>query len=453
MDPDGWAPYRDALNWTFSMARRILAALLAVAIAFSFLAADVDFGFAAPRKKQQQGFLDRLFGPPPQQQQSRRTRSSGGGAFGNPFLFGPSQPFFSNQPPPIFQRTKRPRKPSAPSVPPLVTVEVQAKDPKARKVLIVGDYVAGGLAWGLDQALASEPKLAVIDKSNDGTGLVRPDFFDWNKTLPEILNSEKPDLVVVVIGANDRQQIRTANERLAVGSAPWEKIYTERVDGMVDTLKVYGKPFFWVSAPPMRASSGAGDMAYLNGLYKPRVEAAGGTFVDIWIGFTNANGQYISTGPDLDGQVRQLRTSDGVNFTRAGRMKLSFYVEREIRKKTGIGAGTVDLLPATSQISTIEIGPDGKKRLVGPVMSLSDPLPGASDVLAGGPEAAAPPAQSAQVKMIVKGEALPEVSGRVDDFAWPPGSRPAAPPPAVEPAAPVGPAAAAAQPPPVLQAN
>jgi hypothetical protein len=442
------------LNWIVSMARRIFAALLAVAIAFSMVVADVDFGFAASRKKQQGGFLDRLFGPPPQQQQSRKSRSSGG-AFGNPFLFRPSQPLFSDQGP-VFQRPKRPKKQRAPSEPPLVTAEIQPKDPKARKILIIGDYVAAGLAWGLDQALATEPKLAVIDKSNDGSGLVRPDFFDWNKTLPEVLNTEKPDLVVVMVGANDRQQIRTANERLAVGSAPWEKTYTERVDGMVDTLKVYGKPFFWVSAPPMRASSGAGDMAYLNSLYKPRVEAAGGTFVDIWIGFTNANGQYISTGPDLDGQVRQLRTSDGVNFTRAGRMKLSFYIEREIRKKTGIGAGTVDLLPATSQTSTIELGPDGKKRLVGPVMSLSDPQPGASDVLAGGPEAAAPSADTARFRMIVKGDALPEVAGRVDDFAWPPGSRPAAPPqpePEATPASPGGPAAAVTQPVPALQAN
>ena len=72
----------------------------------------------------------------------------------------------------------------------------QAKDPKARKILVVGDFLAGGLAWGLDQELADEPRLAVVDKSNDGSGLVRDDFYDWNKSLPAILNSEKPDLVV-----------------------------------------------------------------------------------------------------------------------------------------------------------------------------------------------------------------------------------------------------------------
>jgi hypothetical protein len=408
------------------MARRIFLLLLALAIA-------LPVSVAVPIRAEA-GLFDRLFGPPPPPPPAngKKKRKPRGGLFGNPFLFGDdSYPDDGYQPQRPRKKVKKP--PAAPSEPALVTVPVQPKDPKARKILVIGDFVAGGLAWGLDQQLANEPKLAVIDKSNDASGLVRADAFDWNKSLPEVLNSEKPDYIVVAVGANDRQQMKTGNERFPVRSAPWEKVYTQRIDGIVDTLKVYGKPFFWVSAPPVRASGGSDDMAYLNGLYKPRVEAAGGSFVDIWIGFANANGQYMPTGPDLDGQVRQLRNSDGVNFTRAGRLKLAFYVEREMRQKTGVGVGLVDLLPATSQTATIEVGPDGKKRLVGPVMSLSDPMPGASDVLAGGPEASSLAiAESPRFKMIVKGDALPVVSGRVDDFAWPGADAPASAAPAAE---------------------
>jgi hypothetical protein len=428
------------------MVRRLFSTLVVLALALSFTASEVDAQSQKQRLQQQQdsgGFFSRLFGPRPPRPVGN------GGSNGNPFLFRPFDQGFGQPGASFFKRPNR--FPKAPSEPPLVTVEVQPKDSKARKILVVGDFAAGGLAWGLDQALANEPKLAVLDKSNDGSGLVRPDFFDWNKTLPDLLNSEKPDLVVVLVGSNDRQQMKVGNARLAVGSETWEKTYTQRVDGMVDTLKVYGRPFFWVSAPPMRSNANGGDTAYLNGLYKPRVEAAGGSFIDIWNGFTNANGQYIATGPDIEGQVRQLRTGDGVNFTRAGRLKLSFYVEREVRRKTGVGAGTVDLLPSASQQSQIEIGPDGKKRLVGPVMSLSDPLPGASDTLAGGGETAEPAAETSGVRMIVKGEALPGVAGRVDDFAWPPVQAPAVPVAAPEAALPipVAPQAAATAEPPV----
>jgi hypothetical protein len=341
-------------------------------------------------------------------------------------LFSP----FGRKPPPVRKQ------PVEPATPPLATVEVQPKDPKARKILVVGDFLAGGLAWGLDQEFADEPKLAVVDKSKDLSGLVRDDYFDWNKSLPEILNGEKPDLVVILIGANDRQQMRIGNQRIPIGSDTWEKTYTQRVEGIIDTLKVYGRPFFWMSAPPMRTGATAGDATYLNGIYKPRVEAGGGTFVDVWNGFTNADGQYIGWGPDKDGQVRQLRAADGVNFTPAGRLKLAFYAEREVRRKTGVGAGAFDLIPSASLKTQIEIGPDGKKRLVGPVMSLSDPLPGSSDTLAGGPAApAGPGADASPPSMIDKGTELPSIPGRADDYAWPP--RAAAVPPPVAEATPV----------------
>lgn len=305
------------------------------------------------------------------------------------------------------------------TAPAVAVVEVQPKDPDARKVLVIGDFVAGGLASGLEQVLADEPKLRVIDEARANSGLVREDHFDWNASLPEILNGTQPDLVVIALGANDRQQLRDGGARAAIRSDQWVATYTARISGLVDTLELYGRPFFWVGAPPMRATSASSDMAYLNGLYKPRVQAGGGHFVDIWNGFANEDGRYVSSGPDVEGQVRQLRTGDGINFTRAGRLKLAFYVEREIRRQTGFGSGGIDLLATVTQGNRIEIGPDGTKRLVGPIISLNDPLPGLSGALAGA-EAASPPAEdSLQFKMIVRGEALPDIAGRADDFSWP----------------------------------
>src|SRR5690606_38850702 len=65
-----------------------------------------------------------------------------------------------------------------PAEPPVPTVEVVEKAPDARKVLVLGDFVAGGLAWGLDQVFAEQPKVAVVDKSNNASGLVRADYYD-----------------------------------------------------------------------------------------------------------------------------------------------------------------------------------------------------------------------------------------------------------------------------------
>jgi hypothetical protein len=375
------------------MPRRLIVALLVAVVGVGSAPIVVDFGstdaVAQSRKEKRPSLFERLFDS----------------------LRGNREP---RSVPRI--RKVKPRN----TAPPVPVVEVVPKDPDARKVLVIGDFVAGGLAWGLEQAFADEPKLVVIDQSKANSGLVRADHFDWNASLPNILNETQPDLIVMTLGANDRQEFRDGNVRAAIRSDDWVAAYTTRISGIVDTLNLYGRPFFWVGAPPMRATSASSDMAYVNGLYKPRVQAGGGHFVDIWNGFANEDGRYVSSGPDVEGQVRQLRTSDGINFTRAGRLKLAFYVDREIRRQTGFGSGGIDLLATVTQGNRIEIGPDGTKRLVGPIISLNDPLPGLSGDLVGAEAPISPAEESLQFKMIVRGESLPQAAGRADDFSWPP---------------------------------
>ncbi|CAN5133536.1 hypothetical protein BH10PSE9_BH10PSE9_05060 [soil metagenome] len=442
------------------MIARLKAGIAALLVALVFAGVPAEVGFGQPvyppgyiQQRPPPGYYyyQPQQRPPPsyyrvQPQVQRQVAPPQGGGFFDMLFGGPRVVPPPQQYPRTITRRARPAPEDATPV-----VEVTAKDAKARKILVIGDFIAGGLAWGLDQTFANEAKLSVTDESENSSGLVRDDYFDWNGQLPALLNKEKPDIVVVQLGTNDRQQLRDGKNRYAPHTTAWEQAYVKRITGVVDTLKVFGRPFYWVSAPPMRDQSSSRDMAYLNDFYKPPVTAAGGHFLDIWNGFTDDNGNYISSGPDVEGQLRALRTGDGINFTRAGRLKLAFYVAREIRKSTGIGTAGSDLIASVTQQSQIEIGKDGVKRLVGPVISLTDPLPGASDVLAGAttkPPAA--PADSPQTLLIVKGTALPSVAGRADDFVWPPRRAPvvAAPVAAAAPApAPVVGKAAATTPP------
>jgi uncharacterized protein len=412
------------------MMRRLILALVIACVgfgAFGIVVENVSVDAAAQARNSKPNFIQRLLGirpePPPVVRKLRRPskkatkRSSRSGSRNSPR--------------------------SARAEPPVETVEVQPKDADARKILVAGDFVAGGLAWGLEQTFADEPKILVVDKSNANSSLVRADNYDWNAELLDVLNEVQPDLIVVAFGANDRQQLRDGETRHPLRSDVWVATYTQRVTGIADTLKVYGRPFFWVSAPPMRNTEASSDMAYLNTLYEPSVKAAGGHFVDIWNGFTNQDGHYVASGPDVEGQVRQLRNRDGINFTRAGRLKLAFYVNREIRRQTGFGSGSVDLLATVTLGNQIEIGPDGEKILVGPIVSLNDPLPGSNGELAGAVPAKEPATDSLQFKVIVRGEEMPDVPGRADDFVWPPRRKtgllpkPAAPEPVAEATVPV----------------
>lgn len=307
---------------------------------------------------------------------------------------------------------------AAPAEPAYPVADIEPKDADARRVLVIGDFVAGGLAWGLDQAFADDPKLAVIDNTDGSSGLVRDDHYDWTASLPDLLAETKPDAIVVMIGINDRQPIRAADGSLPVRSDGWDAAYAARVERFVAALKAAGKPVIWVGEPPLRSADGSADMAFLNTVFKEKAEAAGMRFVDIWDGFADEDGKFVSRGPDMDGQARQLRSGDGINFTKSGRRKLAFYVERELGSAgTGAAIGTAAPLNPNE---TVEIGADGKPRTVGPVVSLTDPPPAAADAALAGaaPASAAVNAADPVYKLTVDGVAAPAPPGRADDFTW-----------------------------------
>ena len=91
-------------------------------------------------------------------------------------------------------------------------------------------------------------------------------------------------------------------------------------------------PVFWVGLPSIRGPKSTADAVYLNDLYRARAERAGAVYIDVWDGFVDEAGKYSNFGPDYEGQMRRLRSSDGVFFTKYGALKLAHYVEREIRR-------------------------------------------------------------------------------------------------------------------------
>src|SRR5262249_11494403 len=97
-------------------------------------------------------------------------------------------------------------------------------------------------------------------------------------------------------------------------SEEWETIYSRRIDDTIAALKSKGVPVIWVGLPPLRGARSASDAAYLNELYRSRAERAGIKYVDVWDGFVDEAGKYSNYGPDYEGQVRRLRSSDGVFF-------------------------------------------------------------------------------------------------------------------------------------------
>ena len=175
----------------------------------------------------------------------------------------------------------------------------------------------------------------------------------------------------------------------------------------------------WVGLPAIRGPKGTSDMLFLDALYRDAAGKAGITYVDVWDGFVDEAGRFLQKGPDFEGQIRQLRTSDGVFFTKPGARKLAHYVEREVTRLLASRSGPIALPiePATPDASAVP-GQPAPRPLAGPILPLVASSVG-TDQLLGGPGSRPAAVDALAARTLVKGEALAPPAGRADDFAWP----------------------------------
>jgi hypothetical protein len=447
---------------------RMLAGAVILAAAEFAAVAAIEFATVTPAEAQFfGGFSDRPRPPP---------RS--GGLFDS--LFGrPSRTIIdseqSQQAPVDSSRAPLPRKPDPKAEPVVPTASV----------VVMGDGMADWLAYGLEDAFADAPEVAIVRKNKPYSGLLRYEQrsdLDWWHVARDILGKEKANYVVMMLGIGDRQNIRERDLVKAAGKkdadkkkdvadkadaeksaqtnpadeldsiiAPeprpgrnangviefrtdqWADLYSRRIDATVAALKSKGVPVFWVGLPSIRGAKSTADAVYLNDLYRARAEKAGAVYIDVWDGFVDDGGKYTNYGPDFEGQVRRLRSGDGVYFTSYGARKLAHYVEREIRRymsnrgPIALPSGPMGPLPAD--------GKSAVRPLAGPVVPLTQTT-GATEELLGGSGSAAVRGDAIATGVLIKGDAVAAPSGRADDFVWPRGSLAnAAPAAAVVPAA------------------
>jgi uncharacterized protein len=438
--------------------RWLVGAALLAAVDFAGLAA-LELAISSPA--QAQFSRDDRF---PFLSRQRPQRPSGGGFFGG--FFGGGQRQFDNpseqQAPVDNSRAPPPKK---------AEVKPDSVAPTT-SIVVMGDAMADWLAYGLEDAFADSPEIAVIRKNKIHSGLLRYEAkgdLDWWHVARDMLTQEKANFVVMMLGVTDRQNIRErdlakeadkkkekdrtskpaaeskdaqnkdhaddeqdtivapetqpgkrANGMIEFRTDQWAEIYSKRIDDTIAALKSKGVPVFWVGLPSIRGTKSTADAVYLNDLYRARAERAGVVYIDIWDGFVDEAGKYSNFGPDYEGQMRRLRSSDGVFFTKSGALKLAHYVEREIRRQMNSRVAPI----AIPSGPVAPVAPDGKpaaRPMAGPVVPLNV-APATSDELLGGAGNSSPHGDATATRVLVKGEPVAAPRGRADDFALKPDS-------------------------------
>ena len=287
----------------------------------------------------------------------------------------------------------------------------------ASKILVVGDFLAKGVGTGLDNAFQNAPGIAIETRSNGPAGIVRDDLFNWKTILSGYIADVKPALIIVSLGANDRQQMKINGIREKFKSDNWSAEYERRVIALTKIATDQKIPLIWVGLPSFSAPTMMADAVTINSLIQSGVNKSGGEFVDIWEGFVDETGQFVVSGSDINGQQVRLRSGDGFGFTDAGKRKVAFYLEKPARRLLGtaveIGSNVIGQsnLPELILLPPLEVS---KTVRTAPMNVLDPEMDGASALL--GDKSIA---QRNITSSLVSDAVAKAPKGRIDDFSLP----------------------------------
>ena len=188
------------------------------------------------------------------------------------------------------------------------------------KILVAGDSMTEFFGPDLINQAAVGGKAAGNTVTKYGTGLVRPDFFDWSLFAQQLVSQQNPEAVVVMMGGNDGQGITLANGTvLPDGSDAWAKEYRRRVEVVMRIFSGNGKRrVYWVPMPVPRSPKLAIDYHLMDlAVADAAAVVPGVTDVNI-VPRLSKNGQYSDYLTGLNGQTILARTQDGIHLSTDG---------------------------------------------------------------------------------------------------------------------------------------
>ncbi|KKC41048.1 hypothetical protein WH87_02595 [Devosia epidermidihirudinis] len=250
-------------------------------------------------------------------------------------------------PPPVVVQQPKPRAPTVSLPPPKPQVE-KASD--ATRLAVFGDSLAIDLSRALERFYAEDPNLIVINQGVSSSGFVRNDFFDWDKAIADQIAKDSFDLAVVIIGVNDRQEIKVGSQTYVPLTEQWNVAYQSRISGFLNKLRAARKPVIWIGLPPMSKDDYSAAISQISNIQRLASLAGGAEFLDIYERFLGEDGKFSAFGPDVSGQNARMRKDDGIHFSAEGSDKLAFYLSQTIRsfyRAGGLSIAVVDPLLGT----------------------------------------------------------------------------------------------------------
>ncbi len=233
-------------------------------------------------------------------------------------------------PPTTQPRTKGGTAPTTPTTAPPNPKMPTAAEPL--RVLIVGDSIGLDLGGPLQADLAGTGVVNAALDARESTGLVRPDYFNWPAELESDIKTAQPQVVVIMIGANDAQDFLGPPD-VPYTSPQWNPMYAQRVAQFMKIAEGSGAAVVWVGMPPMQDPTLNAQMSDLNAVVQQQAALAhpAVTFLSTDHTLGTAQGGYTAFITNGAGQVVNVRTPDGTHLTPGGGQVVAQQVMGELQ--------------------------------------------------------------------------------------------------------------------------
>lgn len=198
---------------------------------------------------------------------------------------------------------------------------VAQKAPTPHKILVVGDSLAIGLSLSLRRSVAALDGVELIGEGKVSSGLANPKYYNWGRALRIFLDKYSPDLVVVMMGANDARYINPDEKPRPPGSTnkSWPEVFSMRMGDFLAALTEKHIPSYWIGLPIMGNPSYAKQAQVMNAIIRAEcAKAKNSRYLDTWTLLADAQGNYSTFLPNAKGVKIKVRANDKIHFTVAG---------------------------------------------------------------------------------------------------------------------------------------
>jgi lysophospholipase L1-like esterase len=206
------------------------------------------------------------------------------------------------------------------------------KLPTLKTLLVTGDSLAQPLDVQLGRKLAGEGVITKRD-AHLGTGISKTDIVDWGLLSTKQVKDDKPEAVVMFMGANEGFPFPAAGGGRTQCCGPeWAVTYATRARSMMNTYRRDGAArVYWLTLPmprdPKRQKTAKAVNAAIAVAAQPFASQV--RVLDMSAVFTP--GGTFRASMDVDGRNTLVRRQDGIHLNDAGASVAEKIVEARIR--------------------------------------------------------------------------------------------------------------------------